>query len=560
MATFNGRDWTVADMLPFKYVENWDAFFDDVIAEMGARTAAVGSALTSASTTSLPIGTGSKSLTVGANKAFAAGQPVVIAVTADATKYMYGSVTSYNATTGALEASVSEAAGSGTFSAWTVSLVGLRGAAGGATLPPGSAAAPGLAVTGDSDTGLAQAGGANTLSLVGFGTEVLRAIGVSGGTNLSSVTASNGGAPVLAAIGASPNIDIQWSTKGGGGHYFAANGANQVLIGGPIGADRMVYLAGSNGGNPTVSTTAGALNLTSATGQVLINGAAIGAGFPAIAKSSAYTVTTSDAGKLIVATGTWTLSLLAAATAGNGFTLAVSNSGSGIITVKPNGAETIGAVGAVAIGAGGSLIIICDGTSWHLIGAVSSLTTLDSSNKGASITLSNNNLTATNSTATWSCVRANTAITAGKWYIEFRQDVTDASPAKTMVGVASSSVSMVDSNHIGVANCWSLSDAGLLAVSGSNTSGWSSAWGAVGSVVGLYIDATNLASIKIWFALNGVLIASGDPTTGANPAATITGSPTLYPAVALIGSQQATVKFSKSSWQYTPVTGYNALP
>ncbi|KAA0573326.1 hypothetical protein FZ983_30395 [Azospirillum sp. B21] len=44
MATFNGRDWTVADMLPFKYVENWDAFFDDVIAEMDARSEGVGEA------------------------------------------------------------------------------------------------------------------------------------------------------------------------------------------------------------------------------------------------------------------------------------------------------------------------------------------------------------------------------------------------------------------------------------------------------------------------------------------------------------------------------------
>ena len=173
MATFNGRDWTVADMLPFKYVENWDDFFDDVIAEMSARTAAVGSALTSASTTSLSIGTGSKSLTVGANKAFAVGQFVSIAVTADATKYMFGAVTSYNISTGALEVTVSDTAGSGTYAAWTVSLVGPKGTTGGATLPPGSAASPGLAVTGDPDTGLAQINGADSLSLIAGGFEII---------------------------------------------------------------------------------------------------------------------------------------------------------------------------------------------------------------------------------------------------------------------------------------------------------------------------------------------------------------------------------------------------
>lgn len=177
MATFNGTDWTFADFSGddgYKYTQNWDPFWDDVIAEMSARTAAVGSALTSTSTTSLAIGTGSKSLTVSANKAFAAGQTVMIAVTADVTQYMFGTVSSYNSTTGALVVSVSDTAGSGTYAAWTVSLVGPKGATGGASLPAGSAAAPGLAVVGDANTGLAQVGGADTLSAVVGGQELIR--------------------------------------------------------------------------------------------------------------------------------------------------------------------------------------------------------------------------------------------------------------------------------------------------------------------------------------------------------------------------------------------------
>lgn len=382
-------------------------------------------------------------------------------------------------------------------------------------------------------------------------------------TNYLTVTGSNGGAPSLSAAGGSTNIDMQYAAKGTGNHYFACNGANQAIIGGPSGSNRQIAMYGSNGGNPYITTTAGNLNLTSAGGSVLVNGSPISgiASFPVSAKSSAYTVTTSDAAKTISCTGTFQVSLPAAATAGSGFTLIVYNNGSGIITVKPNGAETIGGTGAVAVASGSGILIVSDGTStWAMVGSVSSVTALDPSNKGASMTLSGNNLTAVNSTGTWSCARATSAITAGKWYFEGRQDITDASPAKTMFGVAASTVSMADGNHIGTANCWSLTDAGNLAVNGSNTASWSSTWGSAGSVIGMYIDATNLASIKIWFALNGVLIASGDPATGANPAATITGSPTLYPAIALINSQQASMRFSKQSWAYTPVTGYNALP
>ncbi|HYF88967.1 hypothetical protein [Azospirillum sp.] len=112
------------------YFNEFSAFMTQLLADNAGILSTAGQAVTSASTTSLAIGTGAKSLTVAANKAFAAGQPVTIAVTADVTKYMVGSVTSYDATTGALAVSVSDAFGSGTFAAWTVSLTGTRGLTG----------------------------------------------------------------------------------------------------------------------------------------------------------------------------------------------------------------------------------------------------------------------------------------------------------------------------------------------------------------------------------------------------------------------------------------------
>lgn len=87
------------------------------------------------------------------------------------------------------------------------------------------------------------------------------------------------------------------------------------------------------------------------------------------AKSGAYSVVAGDKGKLINATtGTWSLSLLAAATAGDGFTFSVRNGGSGVITLDPNLSESIDGGSTLAVNAGESLLIYCDGTAWFTVG------------------------------------------------------------------------------------------------------------------------------------------------------------------------------------------------
>lgn len=74
------------------------------------------------STTSLTIGTGSKSLTIQAGKAYSVGQFVIIANTVSPINYMSGQITSYDAGTGALVVTVGMTGGSGTLAAWTVSI------------------------------------------------------------------------------------------------------------------------------------------------------------------------------------------------------------------------------------------------------------------------------------------------------------------------------------------------------------------------------------------------------------------------------------------------------
>ena len=86
-----------------------------------------------------------------------------------------------------------------------------------------------------------------------------------------------------------------------------------------------------------------------------------------LAKTGAYTVVAADAGKLINATsGTWTLTLLAAATAADGFWIEVRNSGTGVITIDADAAETIDGATTVVLDARyDSVLLVCDGTGWH---------------------------------------------------------------------------------------------------------------------------------------------------------------------------------------------------
>lgn len=84
--------------------------------------------------------------------------------------------------------------------------------------------------------------------------------------------------------------------------------------------------------------------------------------------STNYTVVAGDRGNFLSVTGTTTITLLAAATAGDGFPLGIINTGSGIVTVDGNGAETINGNATVTLYPNDSAIITCNGTLW--VGAI----------------------------------------------------------------------------------------------------------------------------------------------------------------------------------------------
>ena len=82
-----------------------------------------------------------------------------------------------------------------------------------------------------------------------------------------------------------------------------------------------------------------------------------------LAKTGTYTVTAADKGKLIDCTsGTFTLSFQACATLGANWSVYIRNSGTGLITLDPNGAETINAAATYPLNAGNTAMLSCDGS------------------------------------------------------------------------------------------------------------------------------------------------------------------------------------------------------
>lgn len=97
-------------------------------AASAVQAASAAATLTSTTTTSLTISIASKSFTTQPSKAYLAGyQFVTLISNANAANYMYGTVTSYNLTTGAMVVNVLAIGGGGTFTDFNVAVSGIQG-------------------------------------------------------------------------------------------------------------------------------------------------------------------------------------------------------------------------------------------------------------------------------------------------------------------------------------------------------------------------------------------------------------------------------------------------
>lgn len=84
-------------------------------------------------------------------------------------------------------------------------------------------------------------------------------------------------------------------------------------------------------------------------------------------KTGAYTVVSTDLGSIINCTAnTFTVSLTAAATLGDGFQCTIWNTGAGAITIDPNASETIDGKTTIILRIGEGVQIVCDGTNWQI--------------------------------------------------------------------------------------------------------------------------------------------------------------------------------------------------
>lgn len=90
-----------------------------------------------------------------------------------------------------------------------------------------------------------------------------------------------------------------------------------------------------------------------------------------VSKTGAYTVIGTDRGVVLLCNGTFTVSLTAAATLGDGFTFAVVNIGTGVITIDPSSTEQIDGASTKIIKANTSSIITTNGTAFYSVGGSS---------------------------------------------------------------------------------------------------------------------------------------------------------------------------------------------
>jgi hypothetical protein len=97
------------------------------------------------------------------------------------------------------------------------------------------------------------AGQGEALRVTTGGASTVNYLSISGATTGSRLT--------LLATGSDTNVGASWQTKGSGSHLFVTEtGASaQVEIQHTAAANRYITLTGSNGGNPTIGTSAGSL-------------------------------------------------------------------------------------------------------------------------------------------------------------------------------------------------------------------------------------------------------------------------------------------------------------
>ncbi len=179
-------------------------------------------------------------------------------------------------------------------------------------------------------------------------------------------------------------------------------------------------------------------------------------------------------------------------------------------------------------------------------------TTWDPANKASTISLSNGNLSAAGSAATWGTVLATLSHNTGKWYGENTLNLVSGSQFS---GFGDSTITLADSLG-GSGNSAGVRSTGATGVFGSFTlvNAVGVTWGG-----GDRLDwAIDLDAGKAWIGKNGTWCASGNPAAGTNPWVTFTASTTIFPAWASTNSSDTvTTDFGGSGFTDTMPAGFS---
>ncbi len=161
-----------------------------------------------------------------------------------------------------------------------------------------------------------------------------------------------------------------------GSNTFTVNGnSGSQITTVAAGEAKYVYLkdnatAGGAWGVFTYGTGTSSADASALAGAGLeANGAVLRQDVVARAISGTGSVTTADRARILVCTGgSYTLSLPSAASAEDGFFFALSNTGSGNVTLDGDASETVDGETTKIVPAGGSLALYCNGSAWYSVG------------------------------------------------------------------------------------------------------------------------------------------------------------------------------------------------
>ena len=175
-------------------------------------------------------------------------------------------------------------------------------------------------------------------------TTVTGTLGVTGATILSSTLAVTGATTLTTALGVAS-----------GGTGAATLPANNVLIGN--GTSAITGVAPGTSGNVLSSNGTSWVSTTFAGSEIL-----------RVARTSNTQIGASNRSNLIdITSGTFTQTFVAAATLTSGWFCYIRNSGTGDITLDPNGAETIDGLTTYIMYPGEVRLVQCDGTALRTI-------------------------------------------------------------------------------------------------------------------------------------------------------------------------------------------------